>query len=593
MLDSPLPSKLNAPGATAGGQRRVHRVRVALALVPGAVTGALFVWLSGWESNGRRHFTLFDDAMISMSYGRTLARSGELVWYEGAPRVEGFSNPLWTLLMAGLHACGLSPSQIALAIMAVGWGAVLATGALGAWLCLRLRPQAQWAPPLAAFTITMTYPFLFWSLRGMEVGLVTAVATALVATAVAASDRSAAPSLRRAWLLVAVGLVVIGLATRLDFAVLAAIVAAWIVWQSPLGAERIKVAVLLGGVMIGTLALLTASRYAYYGEVVPNTYWLKVSGVTLWTRLERGFLSAAKLAFILALAATGARLLWRDADLAQKRRLLLLLAAGFSVVAYSVWVGGDAWEYVPNRFVTPLLVCAAVLALTGAEAAAERVRAGWPATTWTLGVLALFALGVASIEVSWPWRLGVLVPAAVLAALWLFVLWRGRAWLRASMAPALAAVALLLASSGIGYLSWWLLGGQYVDADRRMAEEGRALGQLTKPEAVIAVVWAGAPVYYSERPAVDLLGKSDRAIAMTPPRGSFRPGHDRWDYGDSILGRRPDLVHQLWEATAEEWHALLEAGYEAHCFEGRPGDRRRILVRRDSALVERSALLPC
>ena len=44
---------------------------------------------------------LFDDAMISMRYARNLAEGHGLVFNAGE-YVQGFSNPLMTLLMAAL-----------------------------------------------------------------------------------------------------------------------------------------------------------------------------------------------------------------------------------------------------------------------------------------------------------------------------------------------------------------------------------------------------------------------------------------------------------------------------------------------------------
>ena len=44
-----------------------------------------------------------DDVYITADFARTFANGGGPVWYEGAPRVEGFSSPLWMLVLALLH----------------------------------------------------------------------------------------------------------------------------------------------------------------------------------------------------------------------------------------------------------------------------------------------------------------------------------------------------------------------------------------------------------------------------------------------------------------------------------------------------------
>jgi arabinofuranosyltransferase len=371
----------------------------------------------------------------------------------------------------------------------------------------------------------------------------------------------------------------------------AIVVAGWMVWGTAPGAGRRRVAGVLGGAMLGTLGSMAAVRWAYYGELVPNTYWLKLSGVALGIRLERGLVTAAKLAPTLAIAAAGGFLVWRRAGARPRQLVVLLAATGLAVAAYSVWVGGDAWEYVPNRYVAPFLVVAAVLAMAGFEGWRGEPRGRLARASLGGAALLLWALGVATVEVSWGWRLAVLAPALLLVAAFLLLPARrlGR-W--PGLPVALAAAAMLVSTSGVGFLSWALLGGHHVEADRRLAEEGRALARLTAPAARVAVVWAGAPVYYSERPAIDLLGKSDPVIARAPRRGTFRPGHDRWDYAYSILELRPDVVHQLWEVTPEEWAAIGAAGYELHCHRVH-GTPMAILVRADSAHVDRAALEAC
>src|SRR5512142_432366 len=117
-----------------------------LALVPGAVFLGLFTWRAAEGPRGRHHFTLFDDAMISLTYARTLARTGEWVWYPGAPRVEGFTNPLWTLYMALLQTVGLAGSSAALAVSLTSLVLVLACAVLVARLVRLGLGDWPWAP---------------------------------------------------------------------------------------------------------------------------------------------------------------------------------------------------------------------------------------------------------------------------------------------------------------------------------------------------------------------------------------------------------------------------------------------------------------
>ncbi len=61
---------------------------------------SLFIYRSSVVGiDGRRYFCLFDDAMISMRYAWNLSHGSGLVWNPGE-YVEGYTNPLWTLVMS-------------------------------------------------------------------------------------------------------------------------------------------------------------------------------------------------------------------------------------------------------------------------------------------------------------------------------------------------------------------------------------------------------------------------------------------------------------------------------------------------------------
>ena len=50
-----------------------------------------------------------DDAFISFVYSRNLAEHGKLVFNLGEHPVEGYTNFLWTVLLAGFLKVGLVP----------------------------------------------------------------------------------------------------------------------------------------------------------------------------------------------------------------------------------------------------------------------------------------------------------------------------------------------------------------------------------------------------------------------------------------------------------------------------------------------------
>ena len=61
--------------------------------------------------------------------------------------------------------------------------------------------------------------------------------------------------------------------------------------------------------------------------------------------------------------------------------------------------------------------------------------------------------------------------------------------------------------------NWIINNGASVGDDERMTKLGLLIRDHTTPDATIAVYWAGAIPYFSQRQSYDLLGKSDKYIA--------------------------------------------------------------------------------
>ena len=115
-----------APGLA--GPRLVRQYWFWLILACYIAYALAFIYNSSAVLKGKRYFVLLDDAMISMTYGRTLAHGHGAVWYPGADPVQGYSNPSWMLLMALVHCFPLPPSLTSLPVQLLG--VVLVAGTL-------------------------------------------------------------------------------------------------------------------------------------------------------------------------------------------------------------------------------------------------------------------------------------------------------------------------------------------------------------------------------------------------------------------------------------------------------------------------------
>lgn len=519
----------------------------------------VFILRCSFRLEGQRIFSLFDDAMISLTYARNLAEGHGLVWMAGESPVEGYTNFLWTVLMAIPHWAGLPDHLTALPVMAFGAALLVATSALAMQLARRSSRLAV-TPPLAAAATAFSYPLVFWTLRGLEVGLVACLVTAACLLALRLAER---PSARdRALLCLAL---VAALLTRTDAFVLVAVVLGFLALHPGSGRRDALVGAFA---TLVTLAAHTGFRVLYYGSALPNTYYLKMTGHSLLERLVRGVPALWDLVSSTLWAPAGlalALLLVRRSSLGRSEQLLVGIVA--AALAYSAYVGGDFWEYTDfaNRFVSVALPALFVLALLGSEALLEaRGRDAWLGLAALAAAVAAFASsrvgtlqdGIGAVEP----RLALAALAALLLASWRVA--RARTAAATGVLAVGTALVMIFFANARAIEGWVVRGGLHVRDDEVMVRTALAIRASTPRDARIGVIWAGAIPYFSRRPAVDLFGKNDPVVARLAPRGPFLPGHDKWDFEYSIGRRHPDLVVLGWEIDPPERRVLERWGYE-------------------------------
>ena len=537
---------------------------LAIAIATQILFGASFIMSTRFDVHGRTYFTLFDDAMVSMTYARNLAEGAGLVWNPGGPAVEGYTNFLWTLWMAALHLAGAPESIVSLLVMLSGL-VILIANVVVVWKLARLISTSLTTARLAVLTVSLCYPLIFWTLRGMEVGLMALVVNLALLRVLSAS---ASGTLRIADV---VWLILLPL-IRPDGIVPAAIIAAFAGWTwARAGHTRAAVAIVASPFVI--LTAHTGLRWWLYGAALPNTYYLKVVGIPLIDRISRGAATLWEtiqtnlwLTFALALIVRA------DA------RLRLIGAVVVTQVCYSVWVGGDAWEqsHYANRYVAAVLPLAVLLAARGAEqlfSGRSIVRA---LVAGAIGLI-LFTTAVndalvtsSLIPETWSAAMSLIsVVVKGVTGVWFLVAAATVAMNQPvfSRRPSIGVLvpvscALLLTLSG-AFVGEWLDGeALHVKDDARAARLGLDLRESTSPDASVGVVWAGAIPYFAHRRAIDFLGKSDVHVARVPPRPPFVPGHNKWDYAYSVGIEHPDVIIQTWRTTPADVRLIRSFGYE-------------------------------
>ena len=309
---------------------------------------------------GVRYFLLFDDEMISMRYAANLAHGFGLVWNPHGAHVEGFTNPLWVFIMAVFHLLPLSPAKMSLPVELL----CAALGAINLLLVWRLAKKVSGTRTAAMLAVLLTgayFPLNQWDLRGTEVALLAPLVTLAVLLAVDTVEGGSAR-----WLWPLLGFCTV---TRLDMAVPALVIIAMV---ALFDARRRREHLLYGlsWLVMFVVVQLVLNRW-YFGSALPNTYYLKVTGFPAALRIYNGMLRA--LAFLggigLVILALICVTIWRRRDV----KVLLLLAVFIGQIAYSIWVGGDAWENYggANRFVAIAMPLFMILFATALKATSD------------------------------------------------------------------------------------------------------------------------------------------------------------------------------------------------------------------------------
>ncbi|MFH1277727.1 MAG: hypothetical protein ABIK65_05060 [Candidatus Eisenbacteria bacterium] len=291
------------------------------------------------------HYTV-DDAFISLRYAENWAEGRGLVFNPGE-RVEGYTNFLWTaLLAAGLRA-GLEPVMF-------GKGMGLAAGILlcsGAFLFARRRLPRHSLAFLVPVPLVASGAFAVWCGAGLETSL---FALLLFSGTAAATGPESPGRFTAASLLFALATL-----TRPEGALLFAVVLGdrLILRRTPV--RSTAPGALLFFAIVGAHE---AWRIAYYGDPLPNTFYAKSGGG--FRAAGRGLRYLAKYAgpFGGWTALAPVPLLFAGPLRRWERTFLLVLAA---YLAYVVVVGGDSLPF--YRFLVPAIPLLAVLAVAGLD----------------------------------------------------------------------------------------------------------------------------------------------------------------------------------------------------------------------------------
>jgi arabinofuranosyltransferase len=454
-----------------------------------------------------------DDAFITYRYARNLARGEGLVFNPGE-EVEGYTNFLWTVMHALPERFGWSTPVFS---QVVGIALMVATVAVTLRFARRLFGSEAFAF-LVALALLANMTFLTYATGGLETMqqtlLVISVAALLLPApgtfgTLGGDDGSAAWRTRR----IAAGLVAgVAVLTRMDSAVL---ITTWVVvhllgqWRkAPEKSGRLR-GVGVSALQIGlpAAALIVpwlAWKLAYYGNLLPNTFYAKSAGNPVIPPLYGIFYLVSFFLSYGAFLLIG-RFLRRRSELFAVPGVAQALAVVPVWFLYICAVGGDFMEF---RFMVPVMP---LLAMVSAFLLDRFVNVR---TQFALvAVLLLFSVAHRPAPT--------IIPYPVLTFTELnhwpndaTTTWKGKGELLAREFP----------------------GGPDVPG-----------------QPILAVAPLGVLPYYADLPTIDMLGLTDPYIARNGhPIEPYYPGHVRMSPVDYLVERGANLVIGQPGATAPE-----------------------------------------
>jgi len=259
--------KGEGPRGKAEGGRGKGESRLRPSAFPFAVLVAGLLAYVLWFAWQTRLYYI-DDAYIGLQYLRNLLAGHGFVFSPGSPAVEGVTNIGWLLLLAPVAAViepAVAAKVLGLVLLLV---ALVLTARLGRELAAKAeggRGKAEAGLAVVPVVLlAVNFDFLYFSLAGMETALLAVVLLAMASVAVRVPGSLWLPVLGAfAFLVHPEAVVVYPLYSLL-------------VWSRVLRRRRLCVGNLL---LAGLVVAVTAIRYWYFQDVLPNTFHSKPSSL--------------------------------------------------------------------------------------------------------------------------------------------------------------------------------------------------------------------------------------------------------------------------------------------------------------------------
>lgn len=471
--------------------------RLSLLLVVASLVSLLFQefhWIN---------FTL-DDPFISFRYAENLVKGYGLVFNPGE-RVEGYSNFLWTVLLALPVFFGVSRFDFGLLLTAKALGVALSLATLVLlWHTARVyrftfSPSSKSITWIAPILLASSGFFAFWSVGGLETPLL----SLLILLSIYFYLRDDIDPVSRLRLPLSSICLALASLTRPEPVVLFGVAMLFrVVDRMTRRVFRWRHELLWIAGFVSIYGIFLLWRLYYYGSLVPNTFYAKIGGISggfenyvKGFEYIRSYVLSSRIWIILLIA-----FLPLAFTRHLKRHYLFTSLMLSAYTAAIIYTGGD---WMPGfRFMVPALPLLALMFQDGAN------------VIWA-GVLRVTQDPLSSFRKSYL--------AGVISSLLLLLL-LANTWLAAAQTTAVQVPWLVS-----GFVAWPLLPRDYYSV-------GKFMGDNLSSNDLVAIGEAGIIPYYSKARVLDMFGLMDRHIAHL--KGAL---HTKFDVG-YVLSREPDYV---------------------------------------------------
>ena len=461
--------------------------------------------------NEKLYSLLFDDAMISMRYAWNLANGNGLVGNPGE-YVQGYSNLLMTLFMTLIHLI----FDKRFAIMAVNVSGIVfmlliayATAQVTRHLYHDASPRESNIASLTAFALILCYyPLTYWSLMGMETGMLAMLLTFATLCIFKHEHGGKTRELYLATLLLSLALL-----TRTESVIYASLLGLYCI-LSPQQQERrhhMPHLLVAASLYIATGIGLLLFQHGYYGEWLPNTYTLKLTGMPLHYRIIDGirFITPFLISMLIIFACVAA-----DMMRGHNRKKVLACGIVVAAIAYNIYIGGDVWPYYRiTAPVMPLLMALFVVSMMRTMKLAKLHQAISNRDTPLVNI--------------------------------------NKMRLRRTVTAMVMFLGMLVANQPFLWESSFIRKPYLVPFHRHLTNTALMLNNILKDGATVGVTAAGIIPYYTDKVTVDFLGKLDKHVARLPPDMTglatlhdtrSTPGHNKYDLEYSIKRLQPTYI---------------------------------------------------